>query len=703
MEKIKIENNENKDINNKIEEKHIEKEELKEKEITETKADIISNNIDENKPEINAEEKEENNNINKEKEENNNINQESDNDKIDEEDDFDMPINFTGEFNKFMIEATGEEPKDYRLKEHSSEEKEEENLDNNFDINDLDEAIQDDLETEQFITMEKDRELKNLLEKLNIPQIIKDAVEELEQEELEKEIFEKDNINNNENKDVNIDNNEIKENINNNSDNNLHNHSKKFYEEAKDIPQNIREQIKKNIRISFNKEEFLTLKFTYYTNEFFQQNPQMIDNNLYALIQAFKKIPTINQATGLIPYVFSKVMIPQNKENEIYRDYLIYKCLEIESPQTIWNNMQNFEKRILIPLYQKIIDNRNKHYNFLENLFSSFRKAIYNSFPNSNEVIEKVQKYGSFLNTFMVDIGDTDIDICIVPKCSLTEFQITYLEKLKRGITKSNLGVINKVIITNNYILLKIIYTTQKSKFNIDITVHNMLPIFNTYLIRLYGLYDQRFHIMGIYLKYWAKTNNIHGAMDNYLSSYALLLMMIHFLQKIVQPKILPNLQKIPINNDLKNPKYGEEIYEYYYNERKIQTNSYYEKDYNKIKEYMNKINEGKQNEETVTNLLVKFFEYYAYFFDSKLKISVHNELEDSIKDKDDDIAFSIEDPFEITHNPGKSMLKSSDNYKKFIKAMKKEVNFILSGEYVKRLEREKALKLSAANAKNIS
>ena len=48
-------------------------------------------------------------------------------------------------------------------------------------------------------------------------------------------------------------------------------------------------------------------------------------------------------------------------------------------------------------------------------------------------------------------------------------------------------------------------------------------------------------------------------------------------------------------------------------------------------------------------------------------------------------------------------MLKSSDNYKKFIKAMKKEVNFILSGEYVKRLEREKALKLSAANAKNIS
>ena len=93
------------------------------------------------------------------------------------------------------------------------------------------------------------------------------------------------------------------------------------------------------------------------------------------------------------------------------------------------------------------------------------------------------------------------------------------------------------------------------------------------------------------------------------------------------------------------------------------------------------------KNEETVTNLLVKFFEYYAYFFDSRQKISVHKDLIESIKERDDDIAFSIDDPFETTNNPGKSMFKNTDNYNKFIKAMKKEVNFILSGEYVKRFE----------------
>ena len=421
----------------------------------------------------------------------------------------------------------------------------------------------------------------------------------------------------------------------------------------------------------------------------------MFDNNLYFFIQNYKNNNLSMNMNNILFQIFANYR-PHQSKDDISRDYLFWKIQEVENPKLVWNNMQNFEKRILIPLYQKIIDNRNKRYNTLENIYDSYYNAIYSSLQNSNEIIiDKVQKYGSFSNTFMVDIGDTDIDICIVPKCSLTFFQNNYLEKLKDGIINSNLGDIKEEIVTSNYILLKILYSNPKGKFNVDITVHNMLPIFNTYLIRLYGLYDQRFHIMGIYLKYWAKTNNLHGAKDNYLSSYALLLMMIHFLQKIVEPKILPNLQKIPINNDWSHPIYGEEIYEYYCGDKKHETNCYFEKDSIRIKEYMKKVNDGKFNDETVTNLLVKFFEYYAYFFDySKQKISVHKELEESIKYSDDNIPFSIDDPFEYTHNPGKSMSKNSETYKKFIKAMKREVNFILSGEYVKRLETEKMKKL---------
>ena len=697
IEPKEINNNIN-PIDNQIETINIQKEEEEQK----------NQNIENNPPDIaniNNNDEFNNNNIQELNEEEHNDNQDSNENmpNEDDEDIFNEPINFTGEFNKFIIEATGHEPKgDYGIKENDLEEKEEDEKieNNNFDENDLDEAFNDDLENENLLEMndeeqEKEIYIKELLQKLDIPKIIKDALEELEQEELEKE---KASTNNNNNPP--IDNNEIKENINNNIDSSTQNHGNKYIDTVKDMDKKLKDKITDKLRINFKKQEFLTPKFTFYKNEFFQQNSQMFEKNLFSLIQMYKRSTSVNNNTNLLNYIFSNYLIP--REDVIYQEYLILKIIEIEKPVNIWTNMQNFEKRILLPLYQKIIENRKKNYSSLENLYISYRNAIYNSFDNPNEIIEKVQKYGSFQNTFMVDIGDTDIDICIVPKCSLSEFQIKYLERLKRGITKQNLGSVNNVITTTNYLLLKITYMYQKSKYNIDVTVHNMLPIFNTNLIRLYSLYDQRFHIMGIYLKYWAKINNIHGSVGKYLSSYALLLMMIHFLQKIVEPKILPNLQKIPINNDLTNPIYGEETYEYYFNEKLIKTNSFYEKDFKKIKEYMKYINDGKQNEETVTNLLVKFFEYYAYFFDSKQKISVHKELIESIKEKDDDIAFSMDDPFEITNNPGKSMLKSSDNYKKFIKAMKNEVNFILSGEYVRRLDKEKALKLSGVNSKNM-
>jgi DNA polymerase sigma len=226
--------------------------------------------------------------------------------------------------------------------------------------------------------------------------------------------------------------------------------------------------------------------------------------------------------------------------------------------------------------------------------------------------------------------------------------------------------------------LLKVV--DYQTKFVIDITVHNMLPILNTNLIRLYSLYDQRFHILGLYIKHWGKINKIHGAADNYLSSYALLLMLISFLQNVVEPRVLPILQKIEDKN---------QSYEYQQNSDTVKTNIYYEEDLQKIRAYMSQVNKGKENTDTVSQLLVKFFEYYSYYFDYyEQKVAIHKEAKDLFKNSPDNVAFSIEDPFDPTHNPGKSMLINSSQFNKFITAMKKEVNYILNGEYVKRLEK---------------
>lgn len=208
-----------------------------------------------------------------------------------------------------------------------------------------------------------------------------------------------------------------------------------------------------------------------------------------------------------------------------------------------------------------------------------------------------------------------------------------------------------------------------------------MLPILNTKLIRLYSIYDQRFHILGLFIKHWSKINKIHGAADNYLSSYALLIMLIHFLQRVVEPKVLPNLQIIEENKEI--------IYEYMQNGDTIKTNIYFEEDTKKIKDKLKKLNDNKENTDSATSLLIKFFEYYGYNYDFfEQKINISRDIVPIYKNCRDNIAFSIDDPFDAYHNPGKSMSINGPQFNKFVTAMKKEVNYIMNGEYLKRLDK---------------
>lgn len=84
-------------------------------------------------------------------------------------------------------------------------------------------------------------------------------------------------------------------------------------------------------------------------------------------------------------------------------------------------------------------------------------------------------------------------------------------------------------------------FTEKETGLEVDFNVNNILAIHNSDLIYSYCQIDQRFHIMCMFIKHWAKQVDIIGAAYGYLSSYALTLMIISFLQS---RNVLPCLQE---------------------------------------------------------------------------------------------------------------------------------------------------------------
>ena len=383
---------------------------------------------------------------------------------------------------------------------------------------------------------------------------------------------------------------------------------------------------------------------------------------------------------------FHNTKINFNKQEKlIASEYEKLKKLQYEKPEYISDNLNLFENYILLPIYNEI----NLHNNNPE-IVKSYSSVYFKYKDAINSIITKnnldgtiVEPYGSIVNNFLT--SDGDIDISIVPNnVSKIGFKI-YLEQIEKELIKRNLITDNsdsnetsRIYISTRFALLSI--TDIETNINIDITVHNLLPINNTKMIRLYSLYDQRFHILGIFLKHWVKINNIKGFPNKFLSSYALLLLIIHFLQSIVEPKILPILQ------DIKNDKDKKEYdYKYFYDDKEFETNLYYEDNFENMKEYMNIINCGRENTCNISELLVQFFEYYGYIYNSgeHYLISIKHD-EKIIANNTEHIAFPLEDPFDVSHNPSSSLKLNTPQYSEFIFCMRKEINNILSGQYFK-------------------
>ena len=454
----------------------------------------------------------------------------------------------------------------------------------------------------------------------------------------------------------NLSNLQINNNINNNNSINNHNININNFNTL-----NLLNNINQNINL-FNNNSYYQNLYQNYNTIFF--NYWNDDNNLLSNLKN-------NFANNHPTNYNNNINYINNKSEKLSIEYNKIKKFEKDNPERIEEFKNLFEEKIILPVYTKINEeNQYKKEKYTE-IYNKYKNIISKILSKHNLEDTEIEPFGSIVNNFMTEYGD--IDICIVPKDNnLIQSFWEYLEEIKEEVI--NIQKISKFTLIERYprfLLLKI--QDIESNIDLDITVQNKLPILNTKLIRLYSLLDQRFHIFGIFLKFWVKKNKINGALDKFLSSYALLIIIIHYLQNITEPKVLPILQQIQnINNE----------YIYHYEEKELKTNIYFEEDLEKIDNYMNIINDNKENNSPVVDLLVGFFEFYAYKYNHYL-ISI-SRSDKMPMPEDETIAFPLEDPFDINYNPGKSMKLNTLQYSVFIYCMKKELNNILSGEYFK-------------------
>lgn len=76
-----------------------------------------------------------------------------------------------------------------------------------------------------------------------------------------------------------------------------------------------------------------------------------------------------------------------------------------------------------------------------------------------------------------------------------------------------------------------------------DININNETGIRNTHLLRAYSKADDRVRPLVMAVKHWGKTRKINDAKSGTLSSYSLVLMVIHYLQ-CCEPPVLTSLRK---------------------------------------------------------------------------------------------------------------------------------------------------------------
>jgi len=304
----------------------------------------------------------------------------------------------------------------------------------------------------------------------------------------------------------------------------------------------------------------------------------------------------------------------------------------------------------------------------VEEILEKLGKIDYSGLDPSKELKVEFENYGSSENGYGLLSSDFDISITTLNPVDERKFLEFFCKEAK--------PILNKLLGRDTYNLQKIIHEKirfpivklhlKKGDIFISFTVNNILGVYNSQLLREYAKFDDRCHSLCLLVKIWAKVHKVVSVQRYFLSSYALNLMVINFLQTMKNP-ILPSLQKESKKEEFIEVQRTTTNHNIEYFKSQI--------DFVTEPEIINSLKKqySDNNKLTDIDLLRKFFKFYSQpekF--QKLKLSIkEGQLLPRSTGKEEEFLYSIEDPFDIRHNPGESLKKNSTQAQEFLKRMK--------------------------------
>ncbi|KAF8359241.1 cid-1 [Pristionchus pacificus] len=313
--------------------------------------------------------------------------------------------------------------------------------------------------------------------------------------------------------------------------------------------------------------------------------------------------------------------------------HLVTECPQLKVPpilnisRTHWKKHYSGElDRIICMLFEneKISNARHKELHFVKTrLQDAIRKKLKNDF--------RLDAFGSSENGFGSNKSDYDVFFRYGNDNyeRSSEMQIQTIINIEQALRAARFSRVMSIT-TAKVPIVKFAIRVESGEIEGDISYYNELALHNTQLLKRYCSWtkDETLSKLGMFIKKWAKNCEIGDASKGSLSSYAYIILLIHFLQRLPDP-LLPVLQEM-----------GEK--------RTIQVDGWdvYFCDDEPMPSWS-------QCTLSVSELFLQFLEYFAKFDWQNQVVQIRQTNKLTKIEKGWKKLMCIEDPFDLDHNLG--------------------------------------------------